>query len=264
MSSPQQEGAVTFQNNYSHDIRSQQLLLHNTPPLSPNAVNSPASSEPRPAKQQQPVKTFVFRRKALRSNMEIFNVENQIETPSYFAFVREWKPNTPDVTLHAGTDVTGEILGVAHFRYSRHIMLGLGDPSSDASGVVWEKMQRQTFFLKNKWTFEFSDPEGNGCNMDLVMPAPSPSINAPPIRRHFIWQRTNDAALGVKGVGKISIRNVQLVDQDSGDVVAVFLADNLTSLKKKGELRIFQKLSTDLERIIILGCASIAEKMHRD
>ncbi|KEF54575.1 uncharacterized protein A1O9_09017 [Exophiala aquamarina CBS 119918] len=250
ISSPQ-EGTVAFQNNYSHDISSQQQ--HTTPALDPNAVSGPASSEDE-SENHYPVKTFVFRRKALRSNMQIFDVGSQVETPSYFAAVREWKLNTPDVTLHAGTDATADILGVAHFRFSRHIMLGLGNPSRDASSVVWEKMQRQTFF-KNKWTFEFTDP--NACDM------PIPSINAP-ARRHFIWQRTNNSTLGVKGVGKLSIRNVRLVDQDSGDVVAVFLADNLTSLKRKGELRIFQKLSTELERIIILGCASIAEKMHRD
>ena len=190
--------------------------------------------------------------------MQIFDVDNQAETPSYFAFVREWKPNTPDVTLHAGTDTTAEILGVAHFRFSRHIMLGVGDPSSHASGVVWEKMQRQTFF-KNKWTFEFTD-SSVGDAISAVLP---PSISVP-VRRHFIWQRTSDAALGVKGVGRMSIRNVRLIDQDTGDVIAVFLADNLTSLKKKGELRVFQKLSVDLERIVILGCASIVEKMHRD
>lgn len=226
---------------------------HTTTPLHPITVHEPAPSEAGPANRHA-LKTFAFRRKALRTNMQIVDVGTQVETPAYFAVVREWKFNTPDVTLHAGTDSTGEIIGVAHFRFSRHIMLGLGNPINDASGVVWEQMQRQTFF-KNKWTFEFTD--SNGCNRD------TPSLGAP-VRRHFMWQRTSQATDGVKGVGKMSIRNVRLVDQDSGEVVAVFLADNLTSLKKKGELRIFQKFSPDLEKIIILGCASISEKMTRD
>lgn len=248
-SSPQ-EGALTFQNNYSHDIQSTQQQ-HTRPPLNPVTVYGPTPSDPGLA-DRHAFKTFAFRRKALRTDMQIVDVGSQFETPTYFAEVREWKFNTPDVTLHAGTDSTGEIIGVAHFRHSLHIMLGLGNPLNDVSGVVWEKMNRETFF-KNKWTFEFTD--SSSCNRDVP--------NAP-IRRHFIWQRTNKATDGVKGIAKMSIRNVRLVDQDSGEVVAVFLADNLTSLKKKGELRIFQKFSTDLERIIILGCASISEKMTRD
>lgn len=199
-------------------------------------------------------KTYVISRRGLKTDMQIVHVQNELEVSSYYASVKAWKLNTPDVTLHAGADTAAEIVGVAYFRYSWDIMLGLGDPLDDPSSVTWEALHRQAL-LKNKWTFEFDDSPGRN--------VATPRLGTP-TRRHFIWQRTNDAADGVEGISRMSMRNFRLNDQDTGDVVAVFLASNLTSLRKKGELRIFRELSIGIEKIVLLSCVSISEKMSRD
>ena len=80
-----------------------------------------------------------------------------------------------------------------------------------------------------------------------------------------MWHRTSDAADGVQGIaGKLSLRNYRLTDEATGEVIAVFLANNLGSIKKKGELRIFQHLSSQLEMVVVLSCACISEKLKRD
>ncbi|KAK5058830.1 hypothetical protein LTR84_011094 [Exophiala bonariae] len=245
---------VAFQTSHSHSLPA---LGQQHATSSPHAV--PVDDEvlePRSGNVDRlTLKTFVFSRKGLRTDMQIVDVQNEVDWSSYYAAVKAWKFNTPDVTLHAGIDTTAEIVGVAHFRFSRHMMLGLGDPLNDPSSVVWEELRRQSL-LKNRWSFEFDDSIGHN---DIGTPRSEGTR-----RRRLLWQRTTDAADGVEGLSRMSIQNFRLTDQGTGDVVAVFIASNLTSLKKKGELRIFRELSISLERIILLSCASISEKLARD
>ncbi|KIW99351.1 uncharacterized protein Z518_11339 [Rhinocladiella mackenziei CBS 650.93] len=250
--------ASTFQNPYLHTIRSGRpdVERHSNPEA---LLEDDTEWDVKPTLLRQPtqpaLKTLVFRRKPLRTDMAIWNASHPVESPAYFAVTTEWKANTPDVRLHGGPDMSGPLLGVAHFRHSRHVKLGLGDPINDPNGVVWEEMKNISKWLtKSKYVFEFTE----SCNWD---------VNAAdgPRRRHFMWQRTNDPADGVEGIaGKLSLRNYRLTDQDTGQVVAVFLANNLNSVKKKGELRIFEKLGASLEIVVVLTCASISEKMSRD
>lgn len=78
------------------------------------------------------------------------------------------------------------------------------------------------------------------------------------------WVRTHDAADGVDGWGGwMSLRNYRLVDLHGGAVVAVFLADNLRSLTKKGELRFFESVAKEVEVAVVLSMCVISEKATR-
>ena len=110
------------------------------------------------------------------------------------------------------------------------------------------------WLTKRKYGFEFTE-KGEG---DL-------NARQGRRRRQFMWHRTSDAVDGVEGVAeKLSLRNYRLTDEVTGQVIAVFLTSNLTSVKKKGDLRIFRQLSSHLEIVVVLTCASISEKMTRD
>jgi hypothetical protein len=62
----------------------------------------------------------------------------------------------------------------------------------------------------------------------------------------------------------LSLKNYRLTDEDTGAVVAVFVASTLGNLRKKGELRLFEMLRPKVEVAVVLTCASIAEKLNRD
>ena len=204
-----------------------------------------------------PLKTLVFRKKIFSKHMSIWHKTDWHETPQYFASCSTCRPKTPDVTLNAvivGQDALGPVLGVAHFRYSRHVRFGMGDPQNDPNSVTWEDMRNVSKMLgKGKYEWEFVEiPEWNDIMND----------NHPPGPRRFRWQRTVNIADGV--ANKLSLRNYRLTDQDTGAVVAIFLASTLGEVRKRGELRLFEELRPKAEQAVVLTCASISEKLHRD
>lgn len=250
--------ASTFPNPYFDDVLSSETPKENN--LSSTEEDAEWGAPPVIAREtsiasQAAFKTLAFRRKPMRTDMAIWNVGLPVETQEYFAACSEWKSNAADVTLYSGADATGPILGVAHFRYSRHVKFGIGDPKNNPNTVVWEEMRNVSKWLtKSKFEFQI-DESGDG------------DVNAPPFsqRRHFKWERTVGAADGVKGMaGKLSLRSYRLTDQETAQVMAVFLANNLNTIRKKGELRIFQRLSSSIETAVILTCASLSEKLARD
>lgn len=240
-----------FQNPFSHDISPKQSELK----MDPSATgNVRWDTRPEMARQlsiadRKPLKMFDFRKRLFRSDMSIWRIEDGIETQEYFASCTDWRWNVPDVTLYSGTDTTGPVLGVARFRWSRHITFGIGDPKGDPSAVMWEKMQNPSFWNRSNYEFEWSDFD----------------VNAPQVsrRRRFKWHRTGDASDGVEGVvQKLAMRSYKLTDDDSGEVVALFLACSTGG--SRGKLRIFQQLNPHLETVILLTCASIQEYAHRE
>ncbi|EXJ69693.1 uncharacterized protein A1O5_06764 [Cladophialophora psammophila CBS 110553] len=203
------------------------------------------------------VKTLAFHRKPFRSDILIWNVNPSSETLEYLASCPGRKRNTPAVTLYSGTDDTSPVLGAAHFRCSHQTIFGIGDPKTDPNGVMWEQMQSSSRWLgRSKFKFEFTD-----CGKSNAVD----SRSSLPCRRHLCWQRTVDPADGVDNVtAKVSVRKYRLMDQVDGQVLAVFVASDLNSVRKGGELRVLQWLSLGLETAVILTCASISERLRRD
>ncbi|EXJ60988.1 hypothetical protein A1O7_05141 [Cladophialophora yegresii CBS 114405] len=206
---------------------------------------------------QPVVKTLVFRKKVFNSDISIWHCTESSETLVYFAACSEWKRNVPDITLHsaiAGQDSPGPILGVAHFRYARNVKFGIGDAQKDPNSVQWEEMRNVSKMLtKSKYEWDFTEyPEWSDIDAGTH----------PPGTRRFRWQRTISNEDGVEN--KLSLRNYRLTDEESGSVVAVFVASTFRNLRKRGELRLFEKLRPKVEVAVVLTCTSIAEKLNRD
>lgn len=245
-----------FQNLYANSIGSDPRHLQawstrstTDSSLSPALMNA--------SHDHRVLKTFAFRGTGLlKRDMQVVAID-QFDNGNleYSIVVTAWKSKRAGVTLHAGESPTGRVLGVAHFRWNGQVTLGLGDPVNNPMAVVWEEMKKASVW-KNKFTFEFTDIDDH----DVDSP-----LSQDHRRRRFLWQRTTDANDGVVGfAAKFTMRNYRLVDQDTGELIAIFLSGTIKNLKDKGKLRIFRKLSPDLEKFVILSWATILEKIARD
>ncbi|ETI24155.1 hypothetical protein G647_03524 [Cladophialophora carrionii CBS 160.54] len=260
-----------YSNSFAHDIpprntdeahSNEPLTHHVTDPHDELKVWDAAVPIPRVRTgttllNQPVIKTLVFRKKVFNSDISIWDCTKDSEAQVYFAACSEWKRNVPDITLHsviAGQDTLGPILGVAHFRYARSVKFGIGDAQNDPNSVQWEEMRNVSKMLtKSKYEWDFTEcPEWSDIDAGTH----------PPGTRRFRWQRTISDQDGVQN--KLSLKNYRLTDEDTGAVVAVFVASTLGSLRKHGELRLFEKLRPKVEVAVVLTCASIAEKLNRD
>ena len=207
---------------------------------------------------QKPVKTLEFWKKLFNSDLSIWHKTEWHENQVYQAACTEWKSKVPDVTLHAVIpghwEASGPILGVAHFRWSRDIRFGIGDALNQPDKVAWEEMRNVSKMLgEAKYEWEFTEFP----HMDDIV-----SGNYPPCTRRFRWQRTVDPADGVDT--RLSLKTYKLMDGRTGAVVAIFLTSTLGSVRKCGELKLFENLRPKLEMAVILTSASISEKLRRD
>lgn len=203
------------------------------------------------------VKTLEFRKRLFNSNLHIWNKTTWDETPEYFAACTEWGKR-PDVTLHkaiAGQEEPGAVLGVSYFRHScRNFRLGIGDAVEKPSEVAWERMRNTSkLFKRSKYEWEFTEaPDWK----DIENGTPLSGT------RRFKWTRTVDVADGVEH--KLCLRNFRLVDEDTEALVAIFVASGIGTVRKRGELRIYEELRPKVEIAVVLTCASISVKLSRD
>ncbi|OAP62655.1 hypothetical protein AYL99_01882 [Fonsecaea erecta] len=196
------------------------------------------------------------------------------KAPLYYVEVSEFALKKPDVILHAlppttgmtndlehlaNTGESGPVVGVAHFpKLSRHIQVGLGDPSSRAAAMTYVEVRNANLLTHGEYHMALDG-------------------------RTYAWKRTHAASAGVEG-GSSAARlmhheSFQLIDMGTQAVVAVFLDNKFKSWRKKGKLRIFQNLDDDgvhalgsgggdpqrqrLRLLIFLSIAAILEKARR-
>ena len=201
-----------------------------------------------------------------RANL-VFCDTDSAKSPVYLAEISEFTSNKPDVTIHdvklrGKEDTSGPVLAVSRFRWSRNIKLGLGDPANDPNSVVWEEMKNQAMIGHSKYRFEFTSTS-MGASFSAPFANEIPPSSRPETRRAYIWQRTNSTKDGVSAWGKLTLGNYKFIDETSGETVAVFLSNGARSWKKSGKLRIRDDVEKDLEIIIVLCAASLAEKLRR-
>lgn len=151
--------------------------------------------------------------------------------------------SAPDLVLHQGVDTHAPIVAVARFRWSRHLKLGFGNPHTSEKDVVWENMENVSRGVgHSKYRVEMT------INDD---------------RRSFLWQRTRDPAHGVQGAGKMINWNYTLVDETTGQVLAVYLENFWKSWQKKGKLQLREDLGKEWELMVLLGSLGLCEKASR-
>ena len=127
--------------------------------------------------------------------------------------------------------------------------MGFGSRCLDdgAADTEWEDMKNTSNWLAH-YQYDFTIPSASSSGE----------------RGRFRWLRTHKQDDGVKGWGGyLSLRNYKLLDLERDEVIGVFLADNLRSLTKKGELRLFVPLSKEAEVTVVLSMCSISQKATR-
>jgi hypothetical protein len=190
-------------------------------------------------------------------------------TPLYHAATHELNFTVPDIELYRNspTNAKAQLLGAAHFRFSRHARMGFGGDWAKLNGkdthdgeIEWEECRNLSPWCWHA-RYQFAVP----CE-------PSQDEDDDSIhqywrktgRRRFMLERTRAQEDGVQGwLGWASFRNYRLIDVDSGDVVGIFLSDDLRSLTRSGELRLFEKLDGKSEVGIVMALAIVIEKHVR-
>ncbi|KPI44388.1 uncharacterized protein AB675_8497 [Cyphellophora attinorum] len=194
----------------------------------------------------------------------------------YHASTHEWNFTLPDIILYASTTSSQKatLLAAAHFRFSRHARMGfLASPAAsndmglsalngkDAhDGLVsWEECRNVSGFC-GYWMYDFT------------VPCPPTALH-PTGRRKLRLSRTRKEVDGVRGwLGWASFRNYRILDreriEESGaenceSDVGVFLSDDLRSLTKVGELRLYEDLGEEVIRGIVMALAIVLEKATR-
>jgi hypothetical protein len=151
------------------------------------------------------------------------------------------------VTLHAGSDKTGEVLGVAKFStmFSKHISIGLGDPNFNGGrDMTWLMMERTSSSLVQS-EFKF--------NMKIYPDDPH--------ARTFVWKRSSAVVVGDDAAH--SLQNFKLVDGENGEIVATFANNGLKSWKK-GKFRIVEGVyGTEWEKAALLTGLCLIERARR-
>jgi hypothetical protein len=183
----------------------------------------------------------------------------ETETPIYHLATSEINPYRPDITMYAGPSPSPtHVLATAHFRWSRNARLAFGADALDTNAITsasanltWEELKNtSSWLLHHTYEFSISDPSSSASTSDG--------------RRHFRLTRTRAASNGVEGwTGYLSNRNYLLIDLEAHETVGVFLADNLRSLTRKGELRLFRALGKEVEVAVVLAVGVVSEKATR-
>jgi hypothetical protein len=173
----------------------------------------------------------------------------------YFADVARYT-RVPDVTLHRGESKDHPIAAIARFRFSRHLRIGLGDPA-DEPATVWEEMKNMKRFGHSLYRAEVSGDEPIGGEVGIIG-----DCNRK--RRAILFQRTRSKEDGV--TSKLSCMNYRLVDEATGEVLAVCLGTGFKTWKHRATLHIKSHfVAGDAEALVVLGlCGLIEKKWRRD
>jgi len=164
----------------------------------------------------------------------------------YYIVNSTFSPGTPDVTIHAGNDKTGPVIGAAKFSsmFSKSVSFGLGDPQGPAANdIVWESLSRSKGNLLSRAEWRFS-------------------VTLKGQRRTYTWRHTRD--VGPEAI-KYSMQNLQLVDDETREVMAVFANNGIKGWKKKGKLQFADRdgEGTEWEKVVLLTGLTLVEKLRR-
>jgi hypothetical protein len=173
----------------------------------------------------------------------------------YFADVARYT-RAPDITLHRGENTGHPIAAITRFRFSRHLRIGLGDPA-DGPSMVWEEMKNMKKFGHSLYRVEVTNDEPVGGEIGVVH-------NCSRQRRAILFQRTRAKEDGV--ISKLSCMNYKLMDEVTGEVLAVCVGTGFKTWKHRATLHIKSHfLASDAEVLVVLGlCGLIEKKWRRD
>lgn len=149
-------------------------------------------------------------------------------------------PNKADVTVREGPGKKGKVVGACRMRFGfGNYHISLGDP--DEVNTEWVDMKRHGAFKTRYWEFSMTITEDS-------------------LKRHtFTWKRTHDKTLGASS----SLKNKKLVDEDTKEVVAIYLSNNLKSWKKMGKFIILKDYGPKWDVMVLVSLLGLIEKQRR-
>jgi hypothetical protein len=169
------------------------------------------------------------------------------DVPLYYVDNSFWTSKKPDVTLHAGSDKTGPILGVSKYTaFSSDVKVGVGDPNVDnGSNMIWEDVIKKSKIKHNRYDWSMTLPGTYE-------------------RCTFIWKRTHHFGLeNEHRTAKWALTNFKLIDGQTGEIVANFANNGIKQWKKMGKVVIRAEYGAQWELMVLLTALAIVEKARR-
>jgi hypothetical protein len=160
----------------------------------------------------------------------------------YFVRSSLFRPGIPDVTIFAGSDKNGAVIGVCNYAaFSTSVKVGRGDPANP-NNMEWEEVSK-TSHDHSVYKFSIWSREEQ--------------------RKLYSWKRTHDPNIKGTKSSKLDRRSWKLEDDATGQVVAVFASTGIKSWKKAGKFRLLATEGKEWEEWVVLTCLGLYEKARR-
>jgi hypothetical protein len=172
-----------------------------------------------------------------KNDFAIFTAD---KTPLAYVRCSSFTIGKPDLTYHAGETDKAPIAAVCKFiNFSRHCKIGFGD--SNNPNIVWEDLMR--YKLTTHYRIEMTLDGG--------------------VRKGFVWKRTNHAAIGNEMPSKLSTKSFKLIDEQTEELVAVYVNNGVKSWEKCGKFQINVDYGTQFDIMVLITGLSLLEKERR-
>jgi hypothetical protein len=173
-------------------------------------------------------------------------IHDQHNVPLYFIENSSWTPHKPDVSLHAGSEKTDPVLGVARFEASGDMKVGIGDiNANDGLAMIWEDVTKKSRIKHSQYEWSMNLPGRHE-------------------RRTFVWKRTHHFGLEDEpNSAKSAWTNLKLFDAQTGKVVANFARNGTSWGGKVGKFVIRADYGEEWELMMLLTALAIVEKVRR-
>lgn len=150
--------------------------------------------------------------------------------------------------MHTGGTRDGPIAGVSNLvKFSSDSKLGLGDPA-DPLNMVWEDLTKESTMDHSAYRLDFTF-----CSNDA----------AGSQRRSFWWKRTHSVGVEDSMPSKLGYMNFKLVDEETGEILAVFANNGAKSFKKQGKFQIRKDYGRDFDAMVVLSGMTLLERAYR-
>ncbi|KAJ5974000.1 hypothetical protein N7481_011210 [Penicillium waksmanii] len=201
-----------------------------------------ANPQPQP---QSPSRLYRIYRPAFHRHYEIKSSDGQL---LFYGNISTFSFKKPEVTLHAGASDAAPIVAACKFvKFSGSFKLALGDPD-DVNNVQWEDMTRDSAMaLHSRFRFEMTVPNKTRAGYNE--------------RRTFLWKRTHNEGVEGSSPLKVSMRNFKLVEESTGQVVAVFNSE--ISFSKCGVLEVKADYGEAFDIMVVNSYVGLYERARR-
>ncbi|CEO60255.1 hypothetical protein PMG11_04890 [Penicillium brasilianum] len=172
-----------------------------------------------------------------RNDFAIYTAD---KTPLAYVRCSSFTIGKPDVTYHAGETDQAPVAAVCKFiNFSRHCKVGFGDPND--SDIVWEELKR--YKLTNHYRIEMTLHAG--------------------ARKTFVWKRTHSTPIGDDVPSKLSTKNFKFIDEQTEELVAVYVNNGVKSWEKCGKFQINVDYGAKFDVMVLITGLSLLEKERR-